>query len=145
MIRRRTAMRSVARSRRAWNDLLKQIAFDEGIPDSYRQVIMFLYHNPGAAQRRIAEFAGITTSAVNQTVKSMLAEAYLRRESDPSDKRSCKLYLTEKGEEVATRLRKKLDHVDDLITAHIGAEKEIELMNLLDELTGFIQEELKEC
>lgn len=101
-------MHGIARAKCAWNDHVREISLSEGIPDSYRQVIMFLHRNPGSSQCSIAEFVGVTTSAINQVVKSMQEEGYLRKETDPFDKRSFKLYLTEKGEDAACRLRKKV-------------------------------------
>ena len=138
-------MHGIARARRAWSDYVREISLAEGIPDSYRQVIMFLHRNPGASQRGIAEFVGVTTSAINQVVKSMLEEGYLRKDADPSDKRSCRLYLTESGEDAALRLHKKLDEADDAITAFIGAEREKELTELLHQLTDFIRKDLGQC
>lgn len=143
MRKRWTLMHGIARTRCAWNDHVREITLAEGIPDSYRQVIMFLHRNPGSSQRSIAEFVGVTTSAINQVVKSMQEEDYLRKEIDPFDKRSYKLYLTETGENAACRLRKKLDESDDAITAFIGEEREKELMDLLHQLTDFIRKDLK--
>ena len=145
MSKRRTLMREMARTRCAWNEHVREIALAEGIPDSYRPVIMFLHHHPGFSQRSTAEFVGVTTSAINQVVKNMLEEGYLQKEPDPSDKRSCKLYLTEKGEAVACRLHEKLSEADDAITALIGAQQEEELIGLLAQLTEFIRKELRQC
>lgn len=142
MRKRQTVMRSVGRARRVWNNHVKQIALAEGIPDSYRQVIMFLHHHPGSGQRSIAEFVGVTTSAINQVVKSMLEEDYLRKEADPSDRRGTRLYLTEKGESVASRLREKLDDADSAITAFLGETREAELIEVLESLADFVQREL---
>lgn len=138
-------MHGIARAMRAWNEQVRQIAQQEGIPDSYRPVIMFLHRNPGASQKSIAEFMNVTTSAVNQVVKSMVEEGFVQKEPDPADGRSYKLYLTEKSEDVACRLKKRLSESDDAITAFIGAEKEEELMELLHELTDFIRKELPIC
>lgn len=145
MDRRKTIMRAMARTRRAWNDHVKRITLEEGIPDSYRPVILFLNRNPGASQRGIAEFEGVTTSAVNQVVKNMLEEGYLRKEVDASDKRNSKLYLTEKGTEVAARLRRRLDTSDDAITARIGAEKETDMIAFLEMLAEYIRKDLNPC
>lgn len=145
MRKRWTLMHGIARARCAWNDHVREISLAEGIPDSYRQVIMFLHRNPGASQRSIAEFVGVTTSAINQVVKGMQEDGYLRKEADPSDKRSSRLYLTESGEDAASRLRKKLDESDDAITAFIGAEREQELMELMHQLTDFIRKDLGKC
>ena len=145
MSKRRTLMRELSRTRYAWNEYVREVALAVGIPDSYRPVVMFLYHHPGVSQRSIAEFVGVTTSAINQVVKNMLEENYLRKETDPSDKRSCKLYLTERGEAVASKLHDKLSEADDAITALIGAEREEELMDLMDQLTKFIRKDLRQC
>ena len=135
-------MRAVGRVRRAWSSHVREIALAEGIPDSYRTVFLFLDRHPGSSQRSVAEFAGVTTSAVNQTVKSMLEEAYLHKEVDATDKRNTKLYLTEKGTAVAAKLRKKLDASDDAITALIGTEKEAELSAFLEQLAQYIGKDL---
>ncbi len=145
MKKRQTLMRSVAKTRRAWNNFVKDVAMEEGIPDSYRTVLMYLLRHPGSGQRNIAEFAGITTSAVNQAVKNMLEEDFLIKETDSSDKRNSKLYLTEKGTEVAERLFEKLAAADDAITEKIGTKKEAELIAFLDELTEFIRRDLTQC
>ena len=139
MHRRKTLMRAVARTRRAWELHVREIALSAGIPESYRTVIMYLYRHPGAGQRSIAEFAEITASAVNQTVKSMLADGYLCKETDESDKRNSRLYLTEKGEETAVQLYEKLNVSDETITALIGAEKEAELIALLEDVAAHIR------
>ena len=142
MTRRTSIMRSVANARRAWQDHVQSVARAEGIPESYRTVLMYLLRHPGANQRNIAEFAGITTSAVNQTVKLMLEEGYLNKETDPTDKRHSRLYLTEKGAAIAQRVFDRLDASDNAITAMMGAEKEAELIALLDSLTDFVRKDL---
>ena len=145
MERRLTLMRAVGRLRRAWGNHVRQVTQKEGIPDSYRTVLLYLYNNPGSCQRNIAAFAAVTTSAVNQTVKSMLEEGYLRKETDSCDKRGTKLYLTEAGTAVAERLYSRLSVSDDAITAHLGVEKEKELIALLEELAQYIGKELDGC
>ena len=142
MKKRKTLMRAVAKARRAWQNHVRDIAMAEGIPDSYRTVFMFLYRHPGSGQRNIAEFAGVTTSAINQAVKSMLEEDYLRKEVDPTDKRNSKLYLTDKGRSVAEKLIGKLDASDDAITAMIGADREAELIALLEQMADYIRKDL---
>lgn len=142
MKKRKTLMRAVAKARRAWQNHVRDIAMAEGIPDSWRTVLMFLLRHPGSSQRNIAEFAGVTTSAINQVVKSMQEEGYLRKEVDPCDKRNSRLSLTEKGQSVATKLFKKLDASDDAITAMIGADREAELIALLEQMADYIRKDL---
>ena len=142
MKRRKTLMRAVGRTHRAWNDYIKRITLTEGIPDSYKTVLMFLLRRPGAGQSDIADFALITSSAVNQTVKIMAAEGYLTKEADPGDKRSSRLYLTQKGSEIAERVFERLGEADAAITDKLGKEKEMQLIAILDEIADYIREEL---
>lgn len=142
MERKRSVMMALSRTRRAWDNHIKEIALSVGIPDSYRTVIMYLTRHPGANQRNIAEFADITTSAVNQTVKSMIAEGYLQKEIDTNDKRYSRLFLTEKGEGVAQTLRERLHVSDEVITKLITPEKEAEMIELLDKITDCIRRDL---
>lgn len=142
MTKRKTLMRAVSKARIAWQYHIREIALAEGIPDSYRSVLMFLLRHPGASQRSIAEHEGVTTSAINQVVKNMLEEEYLHKETDDSDRRSSKIYLTEKGRVVAEKLFAKLDASDDAITAEIGSEKEAELIACLDRLADYIRKGL---
>ena len=143
--RKRTVMMALNRTRRAWIDHTKAVAQEIGIPDSYRTVIMYLNREPGANQKNIAEFANITTAAVNQTVKEMIANGYLKKETDETDRRYTKLYLTEKGREIALTLRDKLRISDEVITAAITPEKEAEMMELLDKIHDCIRRDLKSC
>lgn len=142
MEKKRTVMMALSRTKRAWDNHIKEVALSVGIPDSYRTVIMYLTRHPGANQRNIAEFADITTSAVNQTVKSMIAEGYLQKETDSNDKRHSRLYLTEKSKAVAQTLRERLHASDEVITDLITPEKEAEIIELLDKITDCIRRDL---
>ena len=143
--RKKTVIMSILRTRRAWMEHAKAVAHEMGIPDSYRMIIMYLLREPGANQKDIADFANITTAAVNQTVKEMLAKGYLEKETDQNDRRYTKLFLTEKGREIAWKLREKLRISDEAITQAITPEKEAEMIELLDKIQDCIRRDLTSC
>lgn len=143
--KRKTVMMAINRTRRAWLEHTKAVALEIGIPDSYRTVIMYLSREPGANQKNIAEFANITTAAVNQTVKEMITNGYLEKQTDEADRRYTKLYLTEKGKETANKLREKIRVSDEVITSAISPEKEEEIIELLDKIHDCIRRDLKSC
>lgn len=143
--RKRSVMMAISRTRRAWIEHTKVLARELGIPDSYRTIILYLSRKPGASQKTIAEFSDITTAAVNQTVKEMIAEGYVEKEIDQSDKRCTKLYLTQKGEDTAKKLREMLHKSDEVITAAITPEKEEEMLELLNKIYQCIREDLLSC
>ena len=144
-MRKRSVMLAIGRTRRAWVAHTKAVALEIGIPDSYRTVISFLSRHPGANQKEIAEFANITTAAVNQTIKDMIADGYVRKETDANDRRYTRMYLTEKGEETGLKVREKLHHSDEVIAAAITPEKEAEMIELLDKIYDCIRRDLSSC
>jgi len=143
--RKRTVMKALGRTRRAWLEHTRAVAFKVGIPDSYRTVIMYLGREPGANQRDIARFADVTTAAINQIVKDMVQEGYVEKRMDEKDRRYTRLYLTEKGEETGEKLREILSHSDEVITAAISPEKEEEMIALLDKIYECIRRDLSSC
>ena len=124
-----------------WEKCNRAEAARLGVPESYVKIILFVARRPGAGQREIAEFSHVSTAAVNQTVKEMLAAEYLRKETDETDKRRSRLYLTEKGEAVAGTMRQSFEARDARITAVLTPEKEQELIALLDRLRACLEEE----
>lgn len=82
---------------RAWDDYIRRLAAEAGVPDGYRATLMFIARNPGASQKSVAEHNRVTSAAVSQTVRDMIADGYLYRESDSEDLRASRLFLTEKG------------------------------------------------
>ena len=142
MEHKRTVMKAISRTRHAWGNHMRALAMELGIPNSYREIIQYLCRRPGANQSNIADFCGITTSAINQTVKSMIEEGYVHKETDSADRRHTRLYLTDKGATIAHQLHEKLQESDGVITAVIGPEKEAELIALLDKIHDCIKEDL---
>lgn len=138
----RSVMMAIHRTRRAWLDHTRAVALEFGIPDSYRTVIMFLIRNPGSSQKAIAEHANITTAAINQTVRDMIRDGFVRKETDEADRRYTRLYLTEKGEQTADGMRDRLHASDEVITRLISPEKEAEMIDLLDRIHDCIRKDL---
>lgn len=139
--KKRTAMMAVGKTHFVWEKCNRTAAARLGVPESYLKLILFLSRHPGAGQKEIAEFSHVTTAAVNQTVKEMLAEDYLRKETDETDKRRTRLYLTEKGADAAERMRRSFEERDERITAALTPEKEEELIGLLDRIRACLEEE----
>ncbi len=139
--KRRTAMMAVGMTHFVWEKCNRAAASRLGVPESYLKIILFLTRQPGAGQKEIAEFSHVSTAAVNQTVKEMLAAGLLRKESVETDKRRSRLYLTEKGARVSERMRQSFEDRDARITAALTPEKERELIALLDLARACLEEE----
>ncbi|HOP11157.1 MAG TPA: MarR family transcriptional regulator [Oscillospiraceae bacterium] len=125
-----------------WTNYMRKMALECGIPDSYRMIIIHLSRHPGASQKDVAENCQKTSAAISQTVKEMQLTGYITKETDEKDQRFAKLYLTEKGQESADRLREKIHEADRLITSVVTTEKEAQMIEFLEMLSETIQTRL---
>ena len=76
---------------RAWSERLRKISAEAGIPDPYARILAYLHRHPGASQKELSEYVQKTYAAISQTVKELLREDFVRRETDSADQRYAKL------------------------------------------------------
>ena len=130
--KRKTLMMAVGRLHRIWEEYIRAVAREIGIPEAYTRTVMFIERHPGASQKQIAEITGVTAAAVNQTVKELCADGYVRKETDERDKRHSRLYVTEKGEAVAAAVLNAFERADGVLTTLLSEPGETALIETLD-------------
>lgn len=141
----KTLMMVLRDTHKLWQERMRAIAAEAGVPDSYRMVLSYLRRHPGANQKEIAAFRNITTASVSQIVKEMQLTGYLRKETDAEDQRYVHLYLTERGEACAREIWQRVRQADADITARLTPAREAELRALLGELAAVLREEEPPC
>ena len=127
---------------RTWRERLRKISADAGIPDPYARILAYLSRHPGASQKDLAKHTQKTYAAISQTVKEMLREEYVRREVNAQDQRYAKLFLTEKGIDCASRLRKEIEKAEDQVRMALSAQQQEEVAALLQQLYEAVRKEL---
>jgi MarR family transcriptional regulator, 2-MHQ and catechol-resistance regulon repressor len=75
-----------------------------GLSHAQASMLYLLYHHDGANVNQVAEYLGITKSAVSQILDPLDDMGYVLRKQDEKDRRIIRLSLTAKG----TALLKKL-------------------------------------
>lgn len=126
---------------RAWRERLRRISAEEGIPDPYARILSYLHRNPGASQKDLSEHTQKTYAAISQTVKEMLREDYVRRETDSADQRYARLYLTEKGAGCAQRLREEIGKAEERVRMALPERQQEEVSALLEQLYEAVRKE----
>lgn len=59
-------------------------------------IITYLLNHEGASQEEISSYLVIDKGATARAVQTLIGKAFLRKETDPDDRRLNRLYLTEK-------------------------------------------------
>ena len=108
----------------------------EGFADfdaSYLTVAQY----PGPHGLRPADLADrlrISKQALNHLLGQLERRGYLTREADPSDGRSKRIRLTERGVNAGLVIREAVTEMEDAWAQQLGAERFAELRALLQEL-----------
>ena len=96
---------------------------------------LFLYPGPqGARPSELAADRGISKQAANYLLGQLEALGYLERQPDPSDRRSKRIALTDRGERAGHTIRDAVREVERDWQAQLGQDRFAQLKTLLLEL-----------
>ncbi len=76
----------------------------------------------GSSQEQISDYLKIDKTTTAKAIKKLEDEGYIRRETDSSDKRVNRVYLTQKSFDIIPEIKATLLEWDDLIDAGITEE-----------------------
>ena len=97
---------AVARVHSLWGQRLVAALMVHGLKLAQFDIMANLLYEPGMTQQRLAEKLFVGRSNLSMALPDLESTGWVRRETDPEDKRVRRLYLTPEGERFA---RKGLD------------------------------------
>ena len=99
--------------------------------NSCRFIMGNLAHHDGMTQQELVSTTNMKAPTISVALRNLEEEGWVRREPDPNDLRSVRVYLTEKGREQDEAFRGKLRETDDLLMRGFTEEEEETLIRLL--------------
>jgi DNA-binding MarR family transcriptional regulator len=93
--------------------------------------ILELVERPGLSLNALAEALGADQPTASALVDRLLAAGYVRRDTDPSDRRRASLQPTERAHELAEGLTAARQETEQSIHEALGPEDSAELSRLL--------------
>ncbi len=94
-------------------------------------VLAVLHRRPGASQRDLCDELDLDRSTIAALVARLQRKGTIERVRDTDDRRRNTLRLTAAGEKELTRLRPRVDRVEEALTAGLSARDREELRRLL--------------
>ncbi|GAA0236876.1 MarR family winged helix-turn-helix transcriptional regulator [Metaclostridioides mangenotii] len=110
------------------NSKLKDLPIRSGQQDFFYVVSI----NEGITQKELSEHLYIGKSTTAKAIKNLVDSGYIRKEKDEKDKRSDRLYLTEKGREISPRIQQGFIEVVNVAMKDLSDEEietSIKLLN----------------
>ena len=99
----------------------------------------FLYiicNNEGISQKELSEKLHIGKATTAKSIKNLESNGYIRREKDSEDKRFYKIYLTDKGREIAPLINSTFEDMLDIYSEGFSDEEYIYVLNSLKKVLG---------
>ncbi len=82
------------------NGVLKPL----GITAAEVPVLTFLFRNDGVSQEQLSSFLVIDKASITRALQTLAAKGYVRKERDPADRRSNRVFLTAQATEREERI-----------------------------------------
>lgn len=103
--------------------------------------ILFLKENSGVSQLEISEGLLIDKTTVAKAIKKLELSGYIARDRNEDDKRSVKVYLTEKGEEAYELVAEAVSEVNSILYSGLDERDYKKLNHFLKNIRRNIEKE----
>ena len=105
-----------------------------GFSGAMYMILLHVDRFPATSQDNIATHMYIDKCNVTRRTNKLEELGYIRRETDENDRRQKNLYLTEKGKEIAPKIRKYLREWGESITENFTDDEKDMLLFLLEKM-----------
>lgn len=109
---------------------------EEGVTPVQFAILNALMDTPGEDQVTLAGRVAFDPATSGSVIGRLEARGWVRRESDPGDRRRKLLWLTADGEAAAIRMKTAVGRVQDRIVAPLTPAERDQFVRLLDRIVG---------
>jgi MarR family transcriptional regulator, organic hydroperoxide resistance regulator len=111
-----------------------------GLTMSTGFVLLNIDQKEGTPSTKLGPKMGMEPRSLTRTLKTMQEEGLIFRKADKTDKRSVRIFLTEKGKKKREISREKVVLFNQQMTRQLGKEKAKKVFALLQELNENLDE-----
>lgn len=103
-----------------------------------REIILVILYRHGASMRQqdVMREIHVSKSTLSEMINRLVEDGYLERASDPKDRRSTIIVLTERGRTRAEEVMDEHGRIVDGLFCRLSDAEKTELVRLLDRLLG---------
>jgi DNA-binding MarR family transcriptional regulator len=103
-----------------------------GIGSGQFPFLMRLYREDGINQESLSNYLKIDKGTTTRAIQKLVNEGYVFRQRDEKDKRSYRVFLTEKGKKLEPDLKKIVSEWEDILFFGFNDSKRKEIKNSLE-------------
>ncbi|HYG51610.1 MAG TPA: MarR family transcriptional regulator [Flavobacteriales bacterium] len=126
----------------AWHNIARIYnaeAARHGITMSTGFVLLSIDQKDGTPSTKLGPKMGMEPRSLTRTLKSMEEENLIHRKNDKSDKRSVRIFLTEKGKKKREIARSKVVYFNETLQKKLGKKNVNEFFKTMSDLNGMLE------
>jgi len=132
-------------------DLIKNVVFlkfkcdfprlkDTGLHPGQIFIIKIIHDNEGIKQKELAELTKRERATITKSLQRLEKKGFIIKENDLSDKKSPRLYLTDKAKELHKELIKEREKEIDNLSNSLTSTELDTLLDLLNKINDYLKE-----
>jgi DNA-binding MarR family transcriptional regulator len=106
-------------------------------------ILRILEIRGGINQESIRRYLHLDKGSIAKNIRPLITEGYITRETDPSDKRSYRIFLTEKGREILPAVGEALEKWNHILTAGFSEEEKAAMAIFLSRMSENVRAHFK--
>ena len=111
-----------------------QIAAEFGITQSVGYLLINIHETEGTTVSEVAGLLGLKSTSLSRMLNNLESEGLIYRQGHKTDKRSVKVFLTEKGQEKRHLARVVVRKFNDYLNAHFSEAEREQLVQSLEKI-----------
>lgn len=120
--------------------MFSPLANDHGLTVTMGFVLLNISREHGTPATKIAPLLGMEPRSLTRLIKKLEEDGLVSRRADPEDKRSVRIYLTEKGAEQRATAKQNVEHFNYAVRQAIPASELASFFGVLEKIHLVIKE-----
>jgi len=116
----------------AHRNLLQKGVNEAGLHSGQVFILISLWSEDGQRQNNIARSLNLSSPTVNKMIKSLIDGGFLTLQKDETDGRATRIFLTEKGIGIRSKVEKLWQDLEDHVYSNLTETEKIVLFQLLE-------------
>jgi len=97
-------------------------------------ILMPLYKNDGINQESLSQSISINKAAVTRAIQKLINEGYVFKQRSGEDKRSYRIFLTEKGRQIEPQIKQIALKWEDILLSEFDSDHRNLIVNSLGDM-----------
>ncbi len=113
-----------------------QIAAEHGITQSIGYLLMNIDESEGTTVSEVASLLGLKATSLSRMLNNLNDQGLISRQTQTNDKRSVKIFLTQKGKEKRLVARSVVKNFNEYLNGHLPEKDKKILVDLLNQINN---------